>query len=271
MKLKQKVRIGFIGAGNMAEAIISAIIKSGIPSGRIIASDVNSKRLNYIRKKYKIKSSLDNSDTVKSSDVIFLAVKPFQVKEVLEKIKDYFNGQKLVVSIAAGIKTSKIEKYLKKTAVIRVMPNTAALIGEGAIALSAGKRANKADIKLAEKLLSSCGTVVTVKEKDMDAVTAVSGSGPAYVFYVTEIMGKTAEKMGLSKETAKKLVNQTLLGASKMLIATGECPDILRQKVTSKGGTTEAAFKVLSNKKFADIFESAIFSAMKKSKELSNG
>lgn len=267
--------IGFIGAGNMAEAVISGIIKSGIISKNIFISDVNKKRLNYIYKKYKVNRCRSNQDAVKYSDIIFLAVKPHQIEKVLKEtafsLRSIFNGNKLFISVAAGIKTSKIEKYLKKVSVVRVMPNTPALFGEGAIAVAAGRYAKKTDMQFAKKLLSSCGIVIDVIEKDMDAVTAVSGSGPAYIFYIAEVMRETAEKLGMQKDVAKKLVNQTLLGASKMLILSDDEPVILRQKVTSKGGTTEAAFKVLNKKKFCEIFEQAIISAMKKSKELSNG
>jgi len=232
---------------------------------------VSKKRLNYICRKYKVKKCYSNQDAVKYSDVFFLAVKPYQIEAVLKEIAGQVKQTQLVISIAAGIKTQKIENYLNKAHVVRVMPNTPALIGEGAIAICRGRSATSSDIKIAGKLLSSCGIVVDVAEKDMDAVTVVSGSGPAYIFYIAEVMRETAEKLGMQKDDAKKLVNQTLLGASKMLVLSGDEPENLRQKVTSKGGTTEAAFKVLAGKKFGKIFEKAIFAASQKSKELSNG
>jgi len=261
-------KIGLIGAGNMAEALISGIIKSGINVKNIMVSDVNTKRLSIVAKRYRIRQSDCNIEIVKSCDIIFLAVKPYQVQDVLEEVGVYFNNKKLLISIAAGINTSKIEKYLQNTAVIRSMPNTPALLGYGAIAITKGKYANVTDLKIAEKLLCSCGVVVTVPEKDMDAVTAVSGSGPAYIFYIAEIMRKTARKMGLSANIAKILVDMTLLGASSMLITSEEEPEVLRQRVTSKGGTTEAAFKLLFSKKLGNILEEAIISAKKRSKEL---
>lgn len=262
-------KICFIGAGNMAEAMLSGIIKSGISGKNISAYDVNSKRLNYISRKFGIKKSSDNVAAVKTSGIIFIAVKPHQVEEVLREISCGFNGKKLFISIAAGIRTSKMEKYLKNIPVVRVMPNTPALLGMGAIAITAGKYAKSGALKTAEKLLSSCGVVVTVREKDMDAVTAVSGSGPAYVFYIAEVMRKTAEKLGIQEDVAKKLVNQTLLGASNMLSASDETPETLRNKVTSKGGTTEAAFRHLLKKGFGNIFQKAITAAQKKSKQMS--
>lgn len=269
MKDVNNEKVCFIGAGNMAEALISGIIKSGISGKNILAYDVSSKRLNYISKKFGIKKTSGNIAAVKTSGIVFIAVKPNQVEEVLKEISCGVNGKKFVISIAAGIRTFKIEKYLKKIPVVRVMPNTPALLGMGAIAITAGKYAKSGALKIAEKLLSSCGIVVTVKEKDMDAVTAVSGSGPAYVFYIAELMKKTAVKMGLSEKTAKALVNQTLLGASNMLSASDETPEALRKKVTSKGGTTEAAFKHLLKKGFGNIFQEAIVAAQKKSKQMS--
>ncbi|MBN1385335.1 MAG: pyrroline-5-carboxylate reductase [Elusimicrobia bacterium] len=262
-------KIGFIGAGNMAEALINGIIKSGIPGRNILVSDINSKRLNYISKKFRIKKVPCNTAVVKASNIVFIAVKPHHVEEVLKKLSNSFNDKKLLVSIAAGIKTSKIEKYVRNIPVIRVMPNTPALLGLGAIAISRGKYAKFADMKTAEKLLKSCGVVVTVGEGQMDAVTAISGSGPAYIFYIAEAMRKTAVKMGLSEKNAKDLVNQTLLGASNMLIETGEEPEMLRKKVTSKGGTTEAAFKYLLKKGFANIFQKAILSAKNRAGKIS--
>ncbi|MBI5573207.1 MAG: pyrroline-5-carboxylate reductase [Elusimicrobia bacterium] len=264
-------KIGFIGAGNMAEALISGIVKSGIRAKNIFASDISSARLKFISKKYRVQKCASNPAIVKQADIIFLAVKPYQIKEVLKEISGSVKQTQLVISIAAGIKTQMIEKYLKKTAVIRVMPNTPALIGSGAIAITPGRYAKKSDLQFAKKLLTFCGIVVEVEEKDMHSVTAVSGVGPAYIFYIAEVMGKTAEKLRMQKDVAKKLVNQTLLGASKMLILSNDEPENLRQKVTSKGGTTEAAFKVLMKEKFGKIFEKAIFAAMKKSKKLSNG
>ena len=297
MKDALNKKVGFIGAGNMAEAIISAIVKNGVPAKKVFISDINNARLKYISKKYGVVKCFDNSSVVRFSEIVFLAVKPYQIEEVLKETAYIFNSNKgykpcvisarsemktsfpftrsldnkLLISIAAGIKTSKIEKYLKKTAVIRVMPNTPALIGSGAIALTPGRYAKKSDLQFAKKLLDFCGIVVDVTEKDMDAVTAVSGSGPAYIFYIAEIMMTTAEKLGLEKEIAEKLVNQTLLGAAKMLINSTDDPEVLRNIVTSKGGTTEAAIKVLLRENFGKIFEKAICAAMKRSKELSNG
>ncbi|MEW6557307.1 MAG: pyrroline-5-carboxylate reductase [Elusimicrobiota bacterium] len=261
--------IGFVGSGNMAEAIISAIVKNGFSAKRVFISDIDNTRLNYVSQKYRVQKCGSNTEVVKQSDIVFLAVKPYQIEEVLKEISGLIKQTQIVISIAAGIRTQKIEKYLKKISVIRVMPNTPAVIGEGAIAICKGRYTKTKDMELAEKLLSYCGIVVKVSEKVMDAVTAISGSGPAYIFYIAEIIQKTAQKIGLQKKVAQKLVNQTLLGAAKMIILSDETPEILRQKVTSKKGTTEAAFRVLTKQNFAKILEQAIISAMKRAKNLS--
>ncbi len=271
MKDAMDKKIGFIGSGYIAEAIISGIVKTCCSAKNIFISDINNSRANFVCRKYRVVKCSGNLSVVKSSDIIFITVKPNQIADVLEEIAGNFDNRKLLISVAAGIKTSKIEKYLGKVSVVRVMPNTPALIGIGAIALTPGRYAKKSDLQSAKKLLSACGIVVEVKEKDMDTVTAVSGSGPAYVFYVAEIMMKTAVKLGLEKEIAEKLVNQTLLGASKMLILSDDGPEVLRRKVTSKGGTTESAFKILTKKKFGSILEKAIISAKKRATKLSNG
>ena len=263
-------KIGFIGAGNMAEALVSGLIKSGISHKIIFVSDIDEKRLKYFSKKYKVNKISNNILVVKNADVVVLAVKPYQIDDVLKETGGFFNKKKVLISIAAGTRIRKIEKYLGKVPVVRSMPNTPALIGKGAFAVSSGSYATTKHLKTAESLLGTCGIVIRFPETKIDAVTAVSGSGPAYLFYIAEIMRKTAQKMGLDKETAKKLVNQTLLGSSKMLVELKDEPDALRAKVTSKGGTTQAALDVLTKRKFAGIFEEAIFAAMKRSKKISD-
>ena len=262
-------KIGFIGVGNMAEAIVLGLIKSGFKAAKITVSDVNAGRLAYFSKKYGVAACSENLTTVKNSDIIVLAVKPHQVDEVLSQAGPAFDKKKLLISIAAGTRTKKIEKYLNGSPVVRSMPNTPALVGEGAFAICAGKRSSKKDMADAESLLGTCGIVVRVAEKDMDAVTAVSGSGPAYLFYAAEIMRNTAEKMGIDKNSARILVNQTLKGASKMLAESQYGPEQLRTNVTSKGGTTQAAFDVIMKNKLGGIFEKAMLAAMKRSAELS--
>lgn len=270
MKNMVNKKIAFMGAGNMAEALINGFIKSSlVPCRNICASDINTKRLSYIKKKFKI-GIKDSVDAVKSSDIIFLAVKPKDVGTLLEQIKDQITSHKLIISIAAGITTKYIEKVLgKKAAVIRTMPNTPALVGAGAISVCGGRYAGKKDIETAVKLFSSSGTVVVLKESKIDAVTAVSGSGPAYVFYLAQAMEQAGVNIGLPKDIARKLTYKTIFGAGKMLTELSDDAENLRKKVTSPGGTTEAAINSMSKDKFLDIVIEAVKKAEKKAKELS--
>ncbi|OQA92532.1 MAG: Pyrroline-5-carboxylate reductase [Elusimicrobia bacterium ADurb.Bin231] len=269
MREKIEKKIGFLGAGNMAEALLSGIADKSVPHNRIFAYDPDRRRLDYISRKYRINAVHSNGDAVKKTDVIFIAVKPNKTAEVLAETADLYSKNQLVISIAAGVKTKKIEQYLCKISVVRSMPNTPALIGKGVFAICPGKYAVEQDVKIAERLLSSCGAVFRVKEKDMDAVTAVSGSGPAYLFYLAEMMIESACELGLNRNLSQKLVIHTLIGSSGMLYETGLLPDELRNRVTSKGGTTEAAFKVIQKKNYGSALKRAIMAAAKKSKQMS--
>lgn len=263
-------KIVFLGAGNMAEALISGIVKSGLADkGKIIATDIRSERLNYIKKKFGIKISSENKKAVTESKTIVLAVKPQQIKGLLGEIGERVRKEQLVISIAAGIPTKYIERFFgKKIPVVRVMPNTPALVSEGASVLTPGKYANKKHLEIAKKIFSAVGYVTQLPEELMNAVTALSGSGPAYVFFLAEILVESAKKMHLPEKIAQELVNQTILGAGKMLKTTGESAQNLRQKVTSPGGTTEAAIKYLESKKFKEAFIQALLKARKRAQEL---
>lgn len=261
-------KIGFIGAGNMAEAIISAAISFGVGRRNIIVSDIDKKRLASIRKKFGINAASGNIALVAESDVIFLCVKPQQFSGVLDEISAAVGPSHLVISIAAGIQLKSIEKKLPFARVIRTMPNTPLMVGCGVIAYSVGNRARRADALFLEKLLSRSAFVIRVPEGKMDSITAVSGSGPAYIFYIVEIMIKAARKLGLDESSSRLLVVNTVKGAAKMLDS-GTAPEVLRAKVTSPGGTTEAAIKYLGSKNFGKIFTSAIFRARKRARELS--
>lgn len=237
------MKITFIGAGNMAEAIVSGIIKQGVfAADEVTVTDIREERLAYFRKTYGTKATLDNMAAVVSSDVIVLAVKPQLFAEAAATFAGAACAGKLFISIMAGVTSSKIDEGLQADArVVRVMPNTPALVGCGAAGYAPSSTATEADLKLTHDILSAVGVAVEVKENELDAVTAVSGSAPAYVFYLLENMIKTAVEMGLSPETARTLALATVAGSAKLMEESGEEADELRAKVTSKGGTTFAA------------------------------
>lgn len=270
MSLQNKT-IAFIGAGNMGEALIRGLLGTRIVAApQLIATDVRAERREFFARTFAVRAIDDNPQAVKAADIVVLAVKPQQVGDVLAGLKSAMSNRKLVISIVAGVTTGRIERELGKgTRVIRVMPNTPALVGAGAAAIAKGSQATEDDLATAESILGAVGICVRVEEKFIDAVTALSGSGPAYVFYVTEAMIKAGVAAGLDGPLAKKLAVQTVYGAAKLLVESGEEPESLRRKVTSPGGTTEAALKVMTQRKLVEIFSEAMKAAEKRSQELS--
>ena len=266
-------KIGFIGAGNMAEAIIKGIIDTKVYKAQdIIVSDISADRIRQLCDEYKVISAGSNPQLAKSVEILVLSVKPQSMQGVLDEIRGSVNKNLLIVSIAAGITTGRIQKVLGNVPVIRVMPNTPALVGQGAAAIYATKEA-AGRLKEVERIFSAVGVVVTVNdEKLLDAVTAVSGSGPAYFFLLMEEMIKAAEKLGLEKSAAQRLVLQTAKGAGFLAVEAAkknQSPDTLRKNVTSPGGTTEVALKVFSKYDFEKIVREALKAAAKRSRELS--
>jgi len=259
MNLKNKT-IAFLGAGNMAEALIRGLLAAKIvPAAQIIAHDIRTDRLEELRKTFGIRTGKPEAD------IIILAVKPQQMNAALSDIKP----AGLFISIAAGITTAQIEKELGgRPRVIRAMPNTPALVGAGAAAIAAGKFALLDDLASAETILQAVGTVVRVEEKDLDAVTALSGSGPAYIFLVAEALIAAGIAEGLAPVIAQRLAFQTVLGAALLLREGKDGPAELRRKVTSPGGTTEAAVAVLLAQKLPEIFVEAVTAAAKRSRQL---
>ena len=264
--------IGFIGGGNMAEAIIKGVISAKVyPPENIIASDIKSERLELLKDQYKITTTADNAELARRVDVLVLSVKPQCMAEALDSIKGSVNPDTLVISIAAGIKTEMISSALGNVGVVRVMPNTPALIGQGAAALYATDRA-KPMLRKAQRIFEAVGVADFVEDEGLiDAVTAVSGSGPAYFFLLMEEMTKAAVELGLSEDVAKKLVLQTAKGAA--LLATerdkeGETPAVLRKKVTSPGGTTEAAIKMFEQGRISELISKALTAARDRGREL---
>ncbi|MFA5422958.1 MAG: pyrroline-5-carboxylate reductase [Phycisphaerae bacterium] len=265
--------IGFIGGGNMAEALIKGIIAAKLyPPENIIASDINSQRLEYLQSQYKIRTTADNAELARGVDILVLSVKPQTMPDVLGGIKDSIDPDTLVISIAAGVKTKMLESALHNVGIIRVMPNTPALIGQGASALYATDRA-KPMLRKAQRIFEAVGIVVFVENEDLiDAVTAVSGSGPAYFFLLMEEMIKAATQLGLPHDVSKKLVLQTAKGASLLAAERdeeGETPAQLRKKVTSPRGTTEAALEQFSDGNFGQLVNAAVKRARDRSVELS--
>ena len=265
--------IGFLGGGNMAEALIKGITAAKVyKPENILVSDIRAERLAHLAKQYNVQTVDENSTLAAKVDILVLSVKPQNMTEALQSIKETIKPDTLVVSIAAGIKTTNIVAVLGGRPIVRVMPNTPALIGEGASALFANDKA-KPMLDKAKLIFSAVGEAVVVDNEDLiDAVTAVSGSGPAYYFLLTEEMIKAACELGLPREVAKNLVLQTAKGAALLAVEAergGEGPAELRRKVTSPGGTTEAALKVLAEGKFGQLINTAIKRARDRSRELS--
>jgi len=270
--LKDKM-IGVVGLGNMGGAILKGLISSGtVKRKRLTGFDNDPHKCAAAIKKYAIPITKSLSELAAYCDIIILAVKPQQIGEVLERISFPRGGNKdkLYVSIAAGITTARIEDVLGgKPRVIRVMPNTPALVGEGICAICKGRYAAAEDLKTADEIFFSVGATINLSEKYFDLVTAVSGSGPAYFFYLKEALIDTAVRLGMKDRDAKVLVSKTALGAARLLIESGETPEALRRRVTSKGGTTEQAIKVFDRAGVKRIVKEAIIAAVKRSKELS--
>lgn len=266
--LKNK-KIGFIGAGMMAEAIARGLLKAGMDTTRISASDPGETRRDLFRKELGVSATTDNQTVAQFGDIILIAVKPFVVPDALASIADVLQPRQLVVSIAAGVTIDSIESKLPKgIPVVRVMPNTPCLIGEGAAALAPGKHATQAHLDLASEIFSASGKVVQLTEDKLDAVTGLSGSGPAYVYTFIEALADGGVRMGIPKATALVLAAQTVLGAAKMVLETGSHPAELRDKVMTPGGTTIAGMASLERDKFRSALIEAVTAATQRSAEL---
>ena len=260
------MKIGFIGAGKMAEALIKSILKSKI-SDNIIASDINENRLKYIEKEIKIKVTKDNKEVVENSDIVFLAVKPQNIKEVLNEIEGIIKKQ-LIVSIAAGIDLNYLESKLNGKRIIRIMPNTPCLVGEMAAGFSLGKNVKDDENYLIEEILNSAGNALVLNEDMLDGVTALSGSGPAFIAYLLDAMIEGAIKQGLNKDAARELAFQTALGTGKLMKEQGLTPKELIDMVSSPNGTTEAGMEILKKSDIRDVLIKTIEAAAKRSKEV---
>lgn len=268
MKVRQKTAV--FGIGAMGSALVKGWISSKMISPSLItAVDVDPTKLKKTAAQLKIKADTVAAKALKDAGLILLAVKPQQMKELLSQAGPKFPKKALVVSIAAGVSTEQLEKSLPQGCpVVRVMPNTPALLGAGMAAVAGGSRAKESHIKMVLDLFSAVGRAVQVTETQMDLVTAVSGSGPAYIFHMVEAMTEAAVKGGLSPEVAHLLVAQTVYGAARMVLETGKTPEELRVQVTSPGGTTQAALTKMAEKGFKETVQEAIEAATQRGAEL---
>lgn len=263
--------VGFIGAGNMAQAIIGGLVQSDVQPQNIIASDRAEQALESLNNQFGIQTSLSNIDVVKKSDVFFLAVKPDQLLGVCDEISSVVaERHPLIISIAAGVSESSMAKHLPSgVKIVRCMPNTPALVQTGASGLFANKAVSDDEKKLAESLMQAVGLTVWVDDEALlHAVTAVSGSGPAYFFRFIETMAKAGVEQGLDEKIAMQLTIQTALGAANMAATSEKTPAELREGVTSKGGTTAAALGVFNENGLEKLVSDAMLACSERSQEL---
>ena len=263
--------IGFIGAGNMAKAIVGGIVKAGlVTSENIIMSGLNKENLENIKSNYNVEVTTDNKLVAKKSDILILAVKPNVYPIVINEVKDFVKETVIIVTIAAGKSIESTEKaFEKELKVVRTMPNTPALVGEGMTAVCPNKHVTDEDINEILKLLSSFSKVEIISESLIDAVTSVSGSSPAYVYMFIEAMADAAVLQGMPRDKAYKFAAQTVLGSAKMVLETGIHPGALKDMVCSPGGTTIEAVAELENKGFRSAVISAMNKCYNKSKDMS--
>jgi pyrroline-5-carboxylate reductase len=266
-------KVAFLGGGQMGEALISGLIRSGGRSAdEIMVTSRREERSRELRAAHGVGSTLENPDAVAWADVLVLTVKPQDMEVLLSQIREHVTPEHLVVSFAAGIRTSFVEKHLPDGApVVRVMSNVAVLVDEAMSVVAAGSEAEDRHLEVAEELLGYVGRVIRLKEVHLDAITATSGSGPAYFFLLAEAMIEACILLGLSRDVATELIIQTMLGSAKMLRDTGKHPVELREMVTSPGGTTIAAIRHLEEAGVRAAFLNAIDAARHRSVELAQG
>ncbi len=263
-------KIGIIGTGNMGESLISGLIyaRSSVPKN-IICSDVRKDKLKSVQDAYGVVTTTSNIDVVKASEIVIYAIKPQIMASILRETAVHLDMSKVIISIAAGVPLAAIESCLNKDLhLIRVMPNIAASVKEGAAAIAPGKHASKGDLKLAKAIFDSVGKSIIIEEEFMDAITGLSGNGPAYIFLIVDALADAGVKMGLSREDALLLSAQSVLGAAKLLLETGEHPGRLKDKVTSPGGTAIAALHTIEEGGLRTTLINAVEVGTNRSKEL---
>ncbi|HEX9627576.1 MAG TPA: pyrroline-5-carboxylate reductase [Acidiferrobacterales bacterium] len=266
-------KIGFIGAGNMARSLAGGLINNGWPAKRLLLSDPDPDQRRAVEDALGVTACADNAEVAQAADVLVLAVKPQVLPDVARKLAPAVQRRRpLVISIAAGVRSADVERWLGGgLAVVRVMPNTAALVGSGASGLYAGAGVRDDQRDTAESILRAVGVTVWVpEERLMDVVTAVSGSGPAYFFLLMEALERAAVQRGLARDTARLLTLETAFGAAKMALEGGDEPAALRERVTSPGGTTERAVDVFAAGGLAELVERAVTAAEQRAAELAD-
>jgi len=265
--------IGVIGAGNMAEALIRGLVRGGhVPASHVVASNPRKERLEQLQRDYDIKVDTDNKRVAAGAQLCLLAVKPQIVDKVLREIGDQLQPGTLVISVCAGIGTETIESAVGEgVRVVRAMPNTPALVGAGATAIAGGKHASEADLATARAVFDAVGITVVLDEHHLDAVTGLSGSGPAYIFLILEALSDAGVKVGLSRRNAQRLAAQTMLGSAKMLLETDAHVGHLKDMVTSPGGTAIAGLHTLEEGGLRTTLINAVETATKRARELGRG
>lgn len=264
-----KLHIAFIGGGNMAEALVAGLVRSGHQAANITVTDVRADRLELLNQNYGMSTEQDNGKAVMGADVVVMAVKPQQMRQALAGLGGHLKSDATLISIAAGMESAAIRSALGRddVALVRVMPNTPALVGAGMSVLFS--QCEELHCKRAEYVMSASGETAWVDSESMlHAVTAVSGSGPAYFFLMAEIMQAAGVKLGLSEELAEKLASQTAAGAGKMLAESGRKAEQLRHQVTSPGGTTQAALDAMYEHGLPGAIRAGVIAASRRSKEL---
>lgn len=263
--------LAFLGAGSMAEAIVSGLLSKNLltPEQIRMTNRDDEEKLQQMQKRYRVKTTKNKKEAVTMADTVILAMKPKDVTAALTETGRYFRPDQLVISVLAGVSTDYIASFLPaETPIVRAMPNTSAAVGESATAIAAGKKAREKHLKQTETLFQAIGATVIVDEKDMHAVTGLSGSGPAYIYYLVEALEKAALSAGLDASVAKQLIVQTVTGAAEMLKRSGQTPEKLRQNITSPGGTTEAGLKVLQQYHYEEALIRCVERARARSIEL---
>lgn len=263
------MKIGFIGSGNLAQALIGGLTDTGcFPASSIIVSNRSPQKLEDFRRKIPVCIAADNKEAAGSVDILFLTVKPNMYEAVLEEIKPVYDPHTILVSVAAGLSISYIEQRIPDSKVIRCMPNTPSMVGEGMNAICPNNQITDAELAQVEELFSLCGSCQVVTEDLFDVVTSVSGSGPAYVYMFIDAMAKAAEKDGMNRKQAIIFAAQTALGAAKMVLTTGTDPEVLTENVCSPGGTTIEAVNVFKEDGLYALVEKAQHACKEKSEKM---